>query len=60
VTIITYDKALYDLSGSPSGTPPDAAGTNTWAAPTTTTMGSQSLPLTITLTPWSMNVVILK
>jgi hypothetical protein len=60
VTIITYDKALYDLSGSPSGTPPDAVGTNTWAAPTTTTMGSQSLPLTITLTPWSMNVVILK
>jgi hypothetical protein len=60
VTVITYDKALYDLSGSPSGTPPDPSGTSTWASPTTTTLGAQSLPLTLSLTPWSMNVVILK
>jgi hypothetical protein len=60
VTVITYDKALYDLSGSPTGTPPDPAGTSTWAPPTTTTMGTQTLPLTLTLTPWSMNVVIIK
>ena len=60
VTVTTYDKALYDLSGSPTGTPPDPAGTSTWAAPTTTSMGTQTLPLTLTLTPWSMNVVIIK
>lgn len=60
VMVTTYDKAIYDLSGSPTGTPPDPVGTSTWAAPTTTTMGTQSLPLTLTLTPWSMNVVIIQ
>jgi hypothetical protein len=59
VKVITYDKAIYDLSGSPTGTPADPAGTNTWAAPTTTDMGAQSFPLTLTLAPWSMNVVII-
>ena len=49
VTVTTYDKALYDQSQ-----------TDVWAAPTTTTLSSQSLPLTLTLTPWSMNVVIIK
>jgi hypothetical protein len=60
VKVITYDKALYDLSGSTTGTPPDPSGTSTWAAPTTTDMGAQTLPLTLTLTPWSMNVVIIE
>ena len=60
VNVTTYDKAIYDLSGSPTGTPPDPAGTNTWAAPTTTSMGTQNLPLTLTLTPWSMNMVIIQ
>jgi hypothetical protein len=60
VNITTYDKAIYDLSGSPSGTPPDPAGTSTWAAPSATSMGAQTLPLTLTLTPWSMNVVIIQ
>jgi hypothetical protein len=60
VTVTTYDKAIYDLSGSPTGTPPDPTGTNTWAAPTTTSMGPQTLPLTLTLTPWSMNMVIIQ
>ncbi len=60
VKVTTYDKAIYDLSGSPTGTPPDPVGTSTWAAPTTTTMGEQALPLTLTLTPWSMNVVIIQ
>ena len=61
VTVTTYDKATYDLSGSQTGTPPDPAGTNTWAAPiTTTSTGMQSLPLTLTLTPWSMNMVIIE
>jgi hypothetical protein len=60
VIVTTYDKATYDLSGSPTGTPPDPAGTSTWAPPTTTSMGVQALPLTLTLTPWSMNVVIIQ
>jgi hypothetical protein len=60
VTVETYNKAIYDLSGSPTGTPPDPAGTSTWAPPTTTTISSPTLPLTLTLTPWSMNVVTIK
>jgi len=60
VTVTTYDRAIYDLSGSPTGTPPDPAGTNTWAAPTINSMGAQSLPVTLTLTPWSMNMVIIQ
>ncbi len=50
VTVETYNKALYDETD---------ATTPVWAAPTTTSLGSQSLPLTLTLTPWSMNVVII-
>ena len=60
VNVTTYDKALYDLSGSPTGNPADSSGTGTWAAPTTNSLGAQNLPLTLTLTPWSMNVVIIK
>ena len=59
VTVETYDKTLYDLSGSPTGFFPDPVGTNTWAAPTPATLGAQTLPLTLTLTPWSMNVVMI-
>jgi hypothetical protein len=60
VTVETYDKAIYDLSGSPTGTFPDPVGTSTWAPPTMTNLGAQSLPLTLTLTPWSMNVVMIQ
>lgn len=49
VTVVTYSKAIYDQSQN-----------DVWAAPTSTDMGSQSLPLTLTLDPWSMNVVIIK
>jgi len=49
VTVTTYSKALYDQSAN-----------GTWAAPTTTSMGSQNFPLTLNLDPWSMNVVIVK
>ena len=45
----TYSKAIYDQSQ-----------TNVWSDPTTTDMGAQNLPLTLTLAPWSMNVVIIK
>ncbi len=60
VNVTTYDKAIYDLSRSPTGTPAHPSETSTWAPPTTTSLGAQSLPLTLTLTPWSMNVVIIK
>ena len=60
VTVTTYDKAIYDLSGSPTGTPPDPVGTSTWAPPSTTNLGTQTLPLSLTLTPWSMNIVIIQ
>jgi hypothetical protein len=59
VTVETYNKAIYDLSGSPAGNPPDPAGTSTWAPSTTTSISSPTLPLNLTLTPWSMNVVII-
>jgi hypothetical protein len=49
VTVQTYSKALYDQSQS-----------NTWAPPTTANLGAQALPLTLTIAPWSMNVVIVK
>lgn len=48
VTVQTYSKAIYDQSQS-----------NVWAAPTTASLGAQSLPLTLTLAPWSMNVAII-
>jgi len=31
-----------------------------WAPPATTDLGAQTLPLTLMLTPWSMNVVTIK
>jgi hypothetical protein len=51
VTEITYDKALYDQTD---------ATIPVWAAPTTSTITSPTLPLTLKLAPWSMNVVIIK
>jgi hypothetical protein len=51
VTVITYDKAIYDQTDS---------ATPVWAAPSTTNLGAQSLPLSLTLTPWSMNVIIIR
>ena len=48
-SVETYSKAIYDQSKN-----------NVWAPPTTTKLGAQSLPLTLTLAPWSMNVIILK
>jgi hypothetical protein len=48
VTVQTYSKAIYDQSKN-----------NVWAAPTTSSLGAQNLPLTLTVAPWSMNVVTL-
>ena len=52
VTVETYDKAIYDMS--------NPATTDTWAPPVTTNLGAQTLPLTLQLAPWSMNVVIIQ
>jgi hypothetical protein len=49
VSVETYSKAIYDQSQN-----------NVWADPTTADMGAQNLPLTMSLAPWSMNVVIIK
>jgi predicted heme/steroid binding protein len=49
VKVITYSKAIYDQTK-----------TNVWADPKTTDMGAHALPLSLTLDPWSMNVVIIK
>ncbi len=51
VTVMTYDKAIYDQTNS---------ATPVWAAPSTTNLGAQSLPISLTLTPWSMNVIIIR
>ncbi len=52
VSVETYDKAIYDMS--------NPATTDTWAPPVTTNLGAQSLtPLTLSLAPWSMNVVMI-
>jgi len=51
VKVITYDKSIYDQTN---------AATPVWAGPTTVDMGAQNLPLKLTLTPWSMNVVIIR
>jgi hypothetical protein len=49
VSVETYSKAIYDLSQN-----------NVWAPPTNTLLGAQALPLTLTLDPWSMNVVLIR
>jgi hypothetical protein len=46
VTVNTYDKKIYDYSKN-----------NVWSPPSETRLGAQSLPLSLTLSPWSMNVV---
>jgi hypothetical protein len=45
----SYDKATYDNTQNDS-----------WNGTNTADLGAQNLPLTLTLTPWSMNVVIIQ
>jgi hypothetical protein len=47
VSVSTYDKATYDRSKN-----------GVWAGPVTKDYGAMALPTTLSLTPWSMNVVI--
>lgn len=72
--VITYDKEIYDYTnvncqadqtGMPNGNnctydPNHNYSTAVWAPPTTTDYGAQSLPYTLVLQPWSMNVVTVK
>lgn len=48
-SVTTYDRAIHDQSM-----------TGVWAAPTTQSLGTVTLPMTVTLQPWSMNVIILQ
>ncbi|HTW47258.1 MAG TPA: hypothetical protein VMD92_04875 [Acidobacteriaceae bacterium] len=57
--VITYDKAMYDQTQNSSATA-NWLSTATVQIPSTTDLGPQSLPYTLTLTPWSMNVIILQ
>lgn len=45
----SYDKSIYDLTQ-----------TNVWNGPATIDLGAQTLPMTVTLTPWSMNVFVIQ
>jgi hypothetical protein len=67
VTVITYDKEIYDYTNTNCALDPSCTvdpnhnySNIDWALPASTDMGTQSLPLTLTLTPWSMNVVLIK
>lgn len=67
VTVITYDKKIYDYTNptckTDAGCTYDPAHDYTsavWAPPATNVLGQQSLPLTLNLTPWSMNVVVIQ
>jgi hypothetical protein len=45
-SMTTYDRAIYDQSE-----------TGAWTAPATQNLGTVTLPVSITLPPWSMNVI---
>jgi hypothetical protein len=67
VTVITYDKKIYDYTNPTCQTDPACTYDPThdytspvWAPPTSKDYGAQSMPMTLTLTPWSMNVVVIK
>jgi hypothetical protein len=67
VTVYSYDKEMYDYTDTTCQTDPACTYDSThnytavdWATPTTTNISSPSLPLSLTLQPWSMNVVIIQ
>ncbi len=51
VTVTTYDKVIYNQTDET---------TPVWAGPTTTSNTSPTLPRTLILAPWSMNVVFIQ
>jgi len=48
-TVTTYSKAIYDMSQS-----------FVWSGRTTSSLGNLTLPIMVTIPPWSMNVVTLQ
>ena len=68
VTWLVYDKEMYDYTNTSCQVDPTCTYDSThnystaqWVSPTITTLsGSQTFPLTLTLQPWSMNVVTVK
>jgi len=48
-SVTTYSKAIYDMSQS-----------FVWSGPATTSLGNLTLPIMVTIPPWSMNVVTLQ
>ena len=66
VTWYWYDKEMYDYTNTNCATalnctvdPNHNYGSIDWAGPASTSLGAQTLPLTVTLQPWSMNVFII-
>lgn len=62
-----YDKEMYDYTNTNCATDPTCTldpnhdySTVDWAGPASTSFTQQSLPLTVTLAPWSMNVFIIQ
>ena len=67
VTEYTYDKEMYDYTNTSCDTAPTCTvdpnhtySNVDWVGPTTTSLGQQTLPMTVTLQPWSMNVFIIQ
>jgi hypothetical protein len=67
ITEYTYDKEMYDYTNTSCESDPTCTydpthnySTAQWVGPSSTTLGSQTLPLTVTLAPWSMNVFIIQ
>ncbi len=67
VTEYTYDKEMYDYTNTSCASDPTCTvdpnhsyANIDWVGPTTTSLGAQPLPLTVTLQPWSMNVLIIQ
>jgi len=50
-SVLESECAIYDQT---------SYATPVWAPPPTTSFGAQTLPLTLNLDPWSMNVVIIQ
>lgn len=67
VTWYWYDKEIYDYTNTSCETAPTCTvdpnhdySTIDWAGPASTSLGAQTLPMTVTLQPWSMNVFIIQ
>lgn len=67
VTVTTYDKEMYDYTNTACALDPACTYDSThnyttaqWVSPATTDLGAQSLPMKLTLQPWSINVVMVK